>query len=202
MKNEKFKLIYFKEIDSTQKYLLENLEKYELPVCIWSDYQTDGIGSRGNKWIGKRGNLFFSFADYLENYAYIPIQSLSIYFGWIIKEVLNDFGSKAMLKWPNDIFLNKKIGGVITNIKSGKIVCGIGINTKFSPSEFECLDIEIKNDKILKAFFEKLSKVDFKDVMEKYKAEFEITKKRFGIDGVLADDGAILKKQEKVYSRR
>ena len=194
--------VYFKKIDSTQKYLLENLEKFELPICVWSEFQTHGIGSRGNNWIGKRGNLFFSFADYLENYKNIPIQSLSIYFGWIIKEVLNEYGSKAVLKWPNDIYLDKKIGGVITNIKKDKVICGIGINTKFAPMGFDCLDIDIKNDKILKSFFEKLNNLSFSDVIDRYKKEFEKTKKRFKIDGELAEDGAIIKNNKKVYSRR
>jgi BirA family biotin operon repressor/biotin-[acetyl-CoA-carboxylase] ligase len=56
--------IYFDKIDSTQKYLVEKIKLKELspPICIWSEYQTNGIGSRGNSWIGKKGNLFFSFA--------------------------------------------------------------------------------------------------------------------------------------------
>jgi BirA family biotin operon repressor/biotin-[acetyl-CoA-carboxylase] ligase len=196
------RFIYFKEIDSTQKYLMENYKNYSLPVCVWSECQTNGIGSRGNKWIGKCGNLFFSFADYIENYKNIPLQSLSIYFGWIIKEVLNEFGSKAVLKWPNDIYLERKIGGVITNIKSNVLICGIGINTKFAVDGFDSLDIDVKNDKILKRFFEKVNKKNFSDIIKSYKIEFEKTKKRFMIEGTLLEDGAILKKNEKVYSRR
>ncbi|EDM24431.1 methionyl-tRNA formyltransferase [Caminibacter mediatlanticus TB-2] len=55
------KYVYFPEITSTQKVLLEDLKKnrVEKNICYWSDYQTDGIGSRNNKWIGKKGNLFF-----------------------------------------------------------------------------------------------------------------------------------------------
>ena len=199
---KKISFFYFEKIDSTQKYLLNNISGYSLPVCIWSECQTNGIGSRGNKWIGECGNLFFSFADFLENYKDVPLQSLSIYFGWIVKEVLNDFGSKVVLKWPNDIYLERKIGGVITNVKGDKIICGIGINTKFAPDGFDCLDIEIKNDKILKSFFEKLRVVKFSDVIDRYKKEFEKTKRKFGIEGTLLDDGAVLKKNEKVYSKR
>ncbi len=201
-------IIYFEEIDSTQKYLLKNLDKYELPVCIWSDYQTDGIGSRGNKWIGKKGNLFFSFAYPLNFFKNVPLQSFSVYFGWILKKTLNELGSNVVLKWPNDIYLIDdkplKAGGIITSVKNETLVCGIGLNTSFSPSEeFGCLDIKIKNDKILQNFFAKLEqKPNFDEVIKEYKKEFETTKKIFGIEGELDKDGALIKNKEKVYSRR
>jgi len=202
------KIIYFETIDSTQKYLLQNFSKFSLPVSVYSDFQTDGIGSRGNKWRGKKGNLFFSFACYLNEFDFVPVQSLSIYFGWIFKSVLNDFGSRAVLKWPNDIYLTDekplKIGGVITNIKKDILVCGIGLNTKYPPFEnFGCLDIEVKNDKILNKFFEKLDKkIDFSIVMNEYKKEFYKTKKIFALNGELEKDGSLLKNSKKVYSNR
>jgi len=201
------RIIYFEEINSTQKYLLENLDKFSLPVCIYSEYQTEGIGSRGNEWIGKKGNIFFSFAYYLNEFNFVPLQSLSIYFGWIFKNVLNDFGSKAVLKWPNDIYLIDekplKIGGIITNIKKDVLICGIGLNTKFSPKNFGSLDIEIKNDKILNNFFEEVDKKkNFKFIMNEYKKEFANTKNIFELSGKLTDDGSLLQNNKKVYSNR
>jgi BirA family biotin operon repressor/biotin-[acetyl-CoA-carboxylase] ligase len=199
---------YFDEIDSTQKYLLGNFKNFNLPVCVWSENQTSGIGSRGNKWEGKKGNLFFSFAYPLDYFKNVPLQSFSIYFGWILKEVLNFYGSKAVLKWPNDIYLIekeiKKIGGIITNIKNNILICGIGLNTKYAPSDdFGCLDIKIKNDKILEEFFNRVEKrEDFSKIISKYKKEFEKTKKIFGFEGTLSSDGAIIKNNKKVYSKR
>ena len=122
VENGKLQIIYFEKIDSTQKYLIEKIKNNFLipPVCIWSEMQTDGIGSRNNKWIGKKGNLFFSFALEQAKLKEVPLESLSIYFGWIFKKTLNKLGSKAVMKWPNDIYLikekPKKIGGIITNI--------------------------------------------------------------------------------------
>jgi len=208
MENGEWKIYYFEEINSTQKYLLENLDKFSLPVCIYSEYQTDGIGSRGNKWIGKKGNLFFSFAYYLNEFNFVPMQSLSIYFGWIFKSVLNNLGSRAVLKWPNDIYLIEdkplKIGGVITNIKKDILTCGIGLNTKYSPFEnFGCLDIAIKNDKILKIFFEELNKKkDFNIIIDEYKKEFANTKNIFKLSGELSEEGSLLQNKKKVYSNR
>jgi len=52
---------YFDELDSTQNYLLRVLDDgFVDEVAVVCNLQTDGIGSRGDKWIGDRGNLFCS----------------------------------------------------------------------------------------------------------------------------------------------
>jgi len=57
-------ILYSDAIDSTQKYLKEQLqsEKLEAPIAISAELQTDGIGSRENRWDSHKGNLFLSFA--------------------------------------------------------------------------------------------------------------------------------------------
>jgi len=206
---KKWNIVYFERIDSTQKYLLNEIKQGSIkpPVCVWSELQINGIGSRGNCWVGKEGNLFFSFADVMSEYETVPMQSLSIYFGWIFKKTLNDLGSKAVMKWPNDIYLieekPKKIGGIITNIVKNNIVCGIGLNTKYAPDEkFGSLDIEVKNDKILRKFFYSLQSYTWSDVICEYQKEFEITRTFFDIDGELEEDGSLKINQKKVYSKR
>jgi len=99
--------VYFEEIPSTQKYLLQHTQSN---VCVWTQYQTDGIGSRANKWIGERGNLFFSFAISKEQLAPdLPLQSISIYYMYQLKMLLTQLGSKVKFKWPNDLYLKKKL---------------------------------------------------------------------------------------------
>lgn len=63
MYNRIMNIIRLNEVDSTHTYLKELIKKdgFSHPICIVTDYQTNGIGSRGNSWTGKRGNLFFSF---------------------------------------------------------------------------------------------------------------------------------------------
>jgi BirA family biotin operon repressor/biotin-[acetyl-CoA-carboxylase] ligase len=197
------KKIYLKEVKSTQLYLIEGIKKgiFSSNICVYTDFQTDGIGTRGNKWIGKRGNLFFSFA--LKNSFDVPIESLSIYFGYVFKKSLNNLGSKVVLKWPNDLYLEKKVGGVITNILDNMLVCGIGLNTKFAPDGFSYLDINVKNDKILDNFFDLLKeKPKWKDVFKEYKKEFFLTKKRFNINGELLEDGSLKIDNKRIFSRR
>jgi len=203
-------IIYLNEVDSTQKYLIEKIKDNELapPVCVWTEYQTDGIGSRNNKWIGKKGNLFFSFAYKKDNFKEIPLQSLSVYFGWIFKKTLNEIGSSVVMKWPNDIYLIEKkpvkIGGLITNIIKNCVVCGIGLNTFYSPhEEFGRLDINVKNDKILKMFFFNLQKnYKWDSVIKEFGKEFEKYKSFFSINGELQEDGSLKINEKRIYSRR
>jgi len=201
--------IYYNTIDSTQKFLVERIKNSSLkpPVCVWSEHQTGGIGSRGNGWYGVRGNLFFSFAVNLCEYSFVPLQSISIYFGWLFKKTLNSFNSRVLMKWPNDLYIVDqqplKIGGVMSNVLKETLICGIGLNTVFKPEGFGRLDIDIKNDKILKSFFTLIEKKpSWESVIGEFKEEFEKTKGIFNINGVLLDDGSLEKNQKRIYSRR
>ena len=80
------KIIYLKEIDSTHKYLIENLKNNNIstPIAIVSDIQTNGFGSRGNSWDSLEGNLFLSFSLNIDDLPNdLPLQSTSIYFSYI-----------------------------------------------------------------------------------------------------------------------
>ena len=202
MKNEKWKIDYFNEISSTQQYLLERVEKEDLNYyCVWSENQTDGIGTKGRSWKGERGNLFFSFVVNLDEFNFIPIQSLSVYFSFLMFEVLKKYKKNLIIKWPNDIYIlenePKKVVGILANIKKGKIVCGIGVNTKINPNikaEYKsgCLDMDIKNDKILKEFLYFINqKPKWETVFKEYKKIFNKSKNIFDIKNDLNNDATL-----------
>jgi BirA family biotin operon repressor/biotin-[acetyl-CoA-carboxylase] ligase len=198
-------IIYFEEIDSTQKYLLENLKEN---VCVWSEYQYEGIGSRGNSWVGEKGNLFFSFSIHKNNLVKdLKLQSVSIYYMFLLKEVLNELGSKVKFKWPNDLYLEKKVAGCISNIKDDIIVVGIGLNTKRSKN-FAALDIKIDNKKILNKFLKKIQKnILWYEVYNKLEKEFYdydfITSNNLKLKKAkLNNDGSIQINNERIYSLR
>jgi len=45
----------------------------------------------------------------------LPIASASIYFSYLIKEVLSRYRKDIFVKWPNDLYINgDKVGGIIT----------------------------------------------------------------------------------------
>ena len=170
-------IIYLDEVESTQLFLIEKIKKKELlpPVTVVAKKQTDGVGSRGNRWIGEEGNLFLSFALKKDSLSKdIPNQSLSIYFSYILKDILYKKGSKIWLKWPNDFYIeDRKVGGTITTKIKDIVVCGIGLNVVSNPAKFGRLDISIDLDKLIDDYFSKLKeKISWKEIFSKYKLEF------------------------------
>ena len=198
-------IIYFKEIESTQKYLLNNLKEN---ICVWSEYQTNGIGSRGNSWIGEKGNLFFSFSFHKNNLPKdLKLQSVSIYYMFLLKEILNKYVNNIKFKWPNDLYLEKKIAGCITNIKNDIIIVGIGINTKKSKN-FDALKIEMDNKTILYDFLKVVNKkILWSEIYPELEYEFYnnnfVTSDNLELKKAkLNYDGSIEINNERIYSLR
>ena len=209
-------ILYLNELDSTQEELLAGLKskKYRAPIAICAKIQRKGRGSRDNRWESIEGNLFFSFA--LKKSALpkdIKLESLSIYFAYIMKSTLQKLGSNLWIKWPNDFYLKeKKIGGVITNISGENIVCGVGINTQNAPDFSAILDIDTAKSQILQSYFENLEeKKSWKQIFSKFKVEFELSRAyqtHFQDEIVdlkeakLLEDGSLEYRGKKVYSLR
>ncbi|MEA3513500.1 MAG: biotin--[acetyl-CoA-carboxylase] ligase [Campylobacterota bacterium] len=209
-------IIYLDKVDSTHNYLKKYITSngYSKPICIVTQNQTNGIGSRENSWQGLKGNLFFSFViakNLLPDD--LPIQSSSIYFSFILKEILNSFGSQVWLKWPNDFYIkNKKIGGTITNLRKDLFFCGIGINLKYVDEQYGFLDIDINVKEILNKFNSNiLDNIKWKHIFSKYSIEFEKSKiykttintyKTSLENSILNSDGSISINNQKVFSLR
>ena len=208
--------LWFDALDSTQTYLKEKLKTGELhsPVAIVADIQSDGIGSRGNSWIGLSGNLFFSFAlcrDDLPND--LALESSSIYFSYILKECLEEESSNIWLKWPNDFYIkSSKIGGTITFLRENDLLCGIGLNLCNSPDGFAHLDIEINKKDLLNKFFKKIKKKpSWKQIFSKYEIEFALSKSHHTHfrdntisleNALLNEDGSLSVNGQRIYSLR
>ncbi len=203
-------------VDSTQAYLKELIKqnKVKLPYAVVAKEQTHGVGSRNNSWSALDGNLFLSFALHVEALPKdLKLESASIYFAYILKQTLEEFGSKVWIKWPNDFYIDdKKIGGMITNIVGDKLLCGVGINLVNAPDGFEKLDIKISIDKLLNKYFKSVEEnILWKQVFSKYKLEFHRNQKFFTHnknlrisleDAILQDDGSIVSNNERIYSLR
>ena len=209
-------IIYFDQLDSTQTRLISDIaqKKVSPPIVYYTNNQTNGIGSRGNRWIGKKGNLFFSFALFLDALPKdLPSTAMALYFAYLFKETLAKEGSHVWLKWPNDLYIeDKKCGGALCNIKRDIVVCGIGLNTQYAPSEFAVLDIKIDEKRVLQEFFSLLgTKPSWKKIFSKYKIEFQKSR-AFSAhigneivdlkDATVAQDGALVIKNERIYNRR
>lgn len=216
MYNNKMKIIKLNEVNSTHTYLKEYIKEHSYiePLCIMTDNQSDGIGSRGNNWTGVKGNLFFSFVLLKDDLPKdLPTQSFSIYFSFLLKEVLKENASKIWLKWPNDFYIDdKKIGGTITTLSNNFVYCGIGLNLIHVDENFGNLDIKIDSEKILQEYFSKLNESNsWKQIFNSFKIEFE-NSRRFQstienqkvslANAVLNEDGSIDVNKKKVFSLR
>lgn len=207
---------WFDKLESTQAYLIEALksEKLKAPACVGASLQTQGKGSRGNVWIAEEGNLFISVAierSQLPND--LKLESSSIYFAFIMKEVLTFLGSKVWLKWPNDFYLGQeKMGGVITNLVGECLVCGIGINLSNAPLNFAKMDIGITAQELTNYYVGELKKFpSWKQIFSKYELEFirsksfttHVDETIFGLkDAVLLEDGSLECNGQRIFSLR
>ena len=176
--------------------------------------QTDGIGSRDNSWEGGDGNLFFSFAISLDDLSEdLPISSASIYFSYLMKEVLKEYVAEVWLKWPNDLYQNQsKIGGIITKKIDNMLVCGMGINLQKNENGFEALNLNIEPIILLEKYILKLQKsITWKQIFSQYRIEFERSKGFYThVNGeykslesaILSEDGSLIIENKRVYSIR
>lgn len=212
-------IIYLEETTSTHNVLVERLRRGEIqaPVALIAEHQVAGVGSRNNHWQGGEGNLFLSFCQEIASLPNdLPKHSMSIYYSFVMKEVLEALGSQLFLKWPNDFYIDdKKIGGTITKVISDKIVvCSMGINLKVAPENFATIDIDVDISSLIKSFILKLKEEkSWKHVFRKYQVEFsksqrflyydEIQKKKVSLKNAqLLKDGSIEFDGRKVYSLR
>jgi BirA family biotin operon repressor/biotin-[acetyl-CoA-carboxylase] ligase len=209
-------ILSFDQLPSTQTYLIDALKEGRVnPPCAVIAYeQSAGVGSRDNEWSGGKGNFFASIAISLDQLpSDLPLSSASIYFSYLMKEVLIEYHENIWLKWPNDFYLNdEKVGGTITRKVDQTLVCGIGINLKNEQNGYRSLGTDIEPELLLEKYLFALKKFPkWKEIFSVYQVEFELSR-RFSVhvenlkmslkDATLEEDGSLLIHGNKVYSLR
>jgi len=206
----------FETLPSTQRWLIEKLAEGEvtIPCAVIAGLQTDGVGSRSNRWIGKPGNFFASVAlEQAQLPDDLPLTAASIYFASLMQTVLNEMGSKVWIKWPNDFYLqNRKIGGCITTKKGRVLIAGIGLNLVDAPRDFGVLDVETSPRALLDRFLERIERApSWKQIFSNYRLEFDKSKSfRAHVgdeavdlrEAVLQNDGSLMIGKRRVVSPR
>jgi BirA family biotin operon repressor/biotin-[acetyl-CoA-carboxylase] ligase len=131
------KIIQIESLDSTNNYIanLMNVGKIEHGTVILADEQINGKGQRCSSWLSNPGeNLIFSMfldtATLSVNNQFVLTEFVSI----SVCNALKKVGVDSVIKWPNDIFVNKKkISGILieNQIKGSNLngtIVGIGLN--------------------------------------------------------------------------
>ena len=133
------KITHFNNIDSTNSYLQNLLDKGEdvADNVVVTDFQTSGKGQGKNVWQSEDGkNLLFSIAldmSFLKaEDQFLLTQMVSVAMINVLKKYLPE--ENLFIKWPNDIYFNnKKIAGIlikneIKGMMLGTSIIGIGLN--------------------------------------------------------------------------
>jgi len=209
-------ILSFDRLPSTQRWLTEAIRSGKIaePIAVLAREQTEGVGSRENRWIGHPGNFFASIALRESDLpGDLPPSAASIYFGWMMRELLRELGQPVWLKWPNDLYLgSKKAGGVITTRLRSFYVTGIGVNLKKSEKNFAALETELSPMILLDMYLHRLeSAPKWKELFRKYRLEFERSRP-FGTHrgseyvslekAQLMEDGSIMLDGERIVELR
>jgi len=209
-------VLCFNSLTSTQTYLLEALKnkKLNVPICVMAKEQTAGIGSRDNSWEGGEGNLFFSLAVNLDDLPKdLPLSSASIYFSYIMKELIVQYEIDIWLKWPNDLYQGSdKIGGTITKKVNNILLCGMGINLQKNSNGFKALNLNVEPIFLLQEYLLALEKYpSWKQIFSLYRIEFDRSREFFAHiygdkkplkNAILSEDGSLVINNKRVYSIR
>ena len=127
----------FRTINSTNTYALEHFEELDDLCVVVADIQTQGRGRFDRTWFSYESeNIYLSFVLKPMNNRYLS--NLTQYLSVVSANVIESYGVKTQIKWPNDVLISgKKICGILceSKLKSNKIqgvVLGIGINLNMS----------------------------------------------------------------------
>jgi len=137
----KFEIFKFESVTSTNDVAI-NLIKEEKKSfgCVYSAIQTKGRGTYDRKWISDKGNFFVSiFFPLKKNYP--SFNEFSIINPIIISRVIKNFcqNENINLKFPNDIYVNKKkicgiLQEIITSNSKNFLIIGVGVNIDSNPN--------------------------------------------------------------------
>jgi len=135
-------------VDSTNHYLTDASRISQKPyaVCL-AEMQTAGRGRRGRSWFSPFGkNIYLSIGFDLPG-GVEALSGLSLVIGLAAARVLRSQGvDNAMVKWPNDIWVDgKKLAGVLVELQGEattgwRVVAGIGLNVEMTQAEGAGID--------------------------------------------------------------
>lgn len=171
------KVVDLENIDSTNSYAKSNIDTLEDKTLVFARRQNSGRGRLNRSWVDLgEGNLFLSFVlKPADKYRKI-LPNLTQYLSVCLCKVLETYGLKTQIKWPNDVLINgKKIAGILSEtVMQGSIlkglVLGIGVNLNAQKYDVEqipdrvvtALNIELNHNVDLDKFFNELTDEFFK----------------------------------------
>ncbi|OLS32498.1 MAG: Bifunctional ligase/repressor BirA [Candidatus Heimdallarchaeota archaeon AB_125] len=169
--------VHYETTSSTMDVILKHLEsELDNPILIIAKKQTKGRGRRDSEWFSPTGGLYMTYAFPLLTKPHLhQIRFLHYAAALGVQQVLRkSFSDDVLVKWPNDIYFEKKkLGGILIELVTKNLeylLLGVGINIvrkDEGSEESKKLDIaflediiqdEIELDKLIKHFSESIFK--------------------------------------------
>ena len=186
--NFEWNLSLHEEIESTNDYLVEFANPYKYCLCV-AESQTKGRGRNLKRWQSPKYENIYMSLSFSSNHELKNFSSFSLVTALAVHNVLLRQNIFTEIKWPNDIYLNKKkIGGILIEAfakgRENLIVVGIGLNV------FMENNTEIERDwTSLKLEFENIE-IDRNEIISEIANEGLILKSNFenkGFDAFVKD---------------
>ncbi len=148
--DNKLREIYIENIDSTNLWAKCNIDTLDDKTVVYAKSQTQGRGRLQRSWVDLgEGNLFMSIVlkpggKFDEIYS-----NLTQYLSVCLCKVLEKYGVKPEIKWPNDVLINgKKIAGILSeaSVRGSEfkgLVLGIGVNLNANEKDFSQIDKKV-----------------------------------------------------------
>ena len=137
------KLMFHDRVESTNDLAKAMaLEGAENGTVIIAEEQTSGRGRMGRKWLSPpSSNLLFSLLLRPDLYTEKVFTLTMLLALSTVEAVETQTGVNAMIKWPNDIYVqDRKLAGILTEFsvtgnRLSHVILGIGINVNWDPEE-------------------------------------------------------------------
>lgn len=141
-------IIYRKTINSTNT-LAKELAAHGAPegTLVLAEEQSEGRGRINRVWLSPPyENLYFSIVlrpRIQVNEVFVLTMVLALAASDAVKK---EIGIRPMIKWPNDLYVEKKkLGGILTEFSVWKksaeyVILGLGLNVNWNPEEGESLN--------------------------------------------------------------
>ena len=170
-------IIYFKEIDSTQKYSKEMVNNnLKNGTIVITDNQTKGIGTNGRNWYSNIGKNITMTITVYPNVDVNKLNNLTIDVARAMQKTIQDlYNINLNIKKPNDLIINnKKIAGFLVETglikqKVNYILIGVGFNVNEVEFNTEVKDIatslkkefkrDFRREEIIVKFIENLESI-------------------------------------------
>ncbi len=125
----------YDSIESTQDRAKEIVSISENGTVVIADEQTNGRGTKQNKWYCTKGENIAMTIIFKPNCKISKLEGFTIKIAQCIKKAINQlYGYELAIKQPNDLLLNnKKIAGILTESSTMNdvvkyVLVGIGFN--------------------------------------------------------------------------